>query len=244
MNYLEALKDRHYVLTASLDTYFFNFYISKMEVFKRKYGTSFCLIIRKNSEDPSAYYCIPFSTCSEVFTEAHLAPNKNPKIRRWLGKIENDLLYVSNCDIRIDVKKYRGNTDFIDGRSETSPMPDSVETDFNEESLSPGQYSEGQLTQIFVNKYERNAAARKKCIDFHGARCAVCRFEFGCFYGVHGKGFIHVHHLVPLSKIKKSYKLDPVKDLRPVCPNCHAMIHRGGDLLQIEELQKMIRSAE
>jgi len=34
-----------------------------------------------------------------------------------------------------------------------------------------------------------------------------------------------VHHLVPISKIGKKYRVDPIKDLRPVCPNCHAVIH-------------------
>jgi 5-methylcytosine-specific restriction protein A len=34
----------------------------------------------------------------------------------------------------------------------------------------------------------------------------------------------------------------PVKDLRPVCPNCHAMIHRGpGPALSIGELRRQLR---
>ena len=61
-------------------------------------------------------------------------------------------------------------------------------------------------------------------------------------YGEFGQGFIHVHHIVPISKIGKEYKIDPIKDLVPVCPNCHAMLHRGKDenVLTIDELKKII----
>jgi tripartite-type tricarboxylate transporter receptor subunit TctC len=39
-------------------------------------------------------------------------------------------------------------------------------------------------------------------------------------------------------------QIDPIQDLRPVCPNCHAMLHRSKDLLSIEALQKFIRSGQ
>lgn len=45
-------------------------------------------------------------------------------------------------------------------------------------------------------------------------------------YGSLGKGFIHVHHKIPLSEIGDEYEVDYVNDLIPVCPNCHAMLHR------------------
>ncbi len=35
-----------------------------------------------------------------------------------------------------------------------------------------------------------------------------------------GEGFIHVHHLKPLSEVGYEYRVDPIRDLRPVCPNC------------------------
>jgi len=62
-------------------------------------------------------------------------------------------------------------------------------------------------------------------------------------YGSYGKGYIHVHHLVPLSKIGKDYVVNPIQDLRPVCPNCHAMLHKNTQVLQIEELKSIINKA-
>lgn len=98
-------------------------------------------------------------------------------------------------------------------------------------------YLEGGVEQIIINKYSRSSLARQKCIDKFGTQCCVCGFDFEKQYGKLGKGFIHVHHLVPISSIK-SVKEVTCDDLRPVCPNCHAMLHKGK--LSIEELRKIL----
>ncbi|MBP9616309.1 MAG: HNH endonuclease [Aliarcobacter sp.] len=54
-----------------------------------------------------------------------------------------------------------------------------------------------------------------------------------------GKSFIHVHHLKSLTEIKKEYKINPIEDLRPVCLNCHAMIHKKNSAYSIDELKKV-----
>lgn len=101
-------------------------------------------------------------------------------------------------------------------------------------------YSEGALKQVYVNSYERDPKAREKCIKVHGCKCAVCGMDFERMYGELGKGFIHVHHIVPLSEIREEYKVDPVNDLIPVCPNCHAMLHRNTPPCSIEKLKEII----
>ena len=63
----------------------------------------------------------------------------------------------------------------------------------------------------------------------------VCGFNFEDRYGTHGKGFIHVHHLDPLAQGER--EVVPERDLRPVCPNCHYMLHRNGKLLSPEVLK-------
>jgi 5-methylcytosine-specific restriction protein A len=60
-------------------------------------------------------------------------------------------------------------------------------------------------------------------------------------YGEIGKNFIHVHHVKPLSEIDEQYKINPIKDLRPVCPNCHAMLHKRKPAYSIEEIQDKIK---
>ena len=90
----------------------------------------------------------------------------------------------------------------------------------------PTLYLEGAYQRVLVNRYERDRDARDKCIRYYGATCKVCDLNFGEQYGKIGEGFIHVHHLRPLSEIGAEYRVDPVRDLKPVCPNCHAMLHR------------------
>lgn len=99
---------------------------------------------------------------------------------------------------------------------------------------------EGARKQITVNTYERDPNARKRCLKKWGLACSVCSFEFSQAYGDLGAGFIHVHHLRPLNEIGEKYELDPENELRPVCPNCHAMLHRKSPTLSIEELKAII----
>jgi 5-methylcytosine-specific restriction protein A len=103
-------------------------------------------------------------------------------------------------------------------------------------------FPEGALSRTEVNRYERDPRARKACLNHWGCRCTVCEFSFEERYGPLGQDFIHVHHLLELSKVPPGYHVDPVNDLRPVCPNCHAMIHRGtGPALSVDELRRELR---
>ena len=103
---------------------------------------------------------------------------------------------------------------------------------------------EGAKRTITVNSYERNSQARKICIQKFGTSCFVCNFDFEKEYGEVGRGFIHVHHLTPISEIGQSYEIDPTTDLRPVCPNCHSMLHREKDTMTIDELKKYYKEAD
>jgi len=109
------------------------------------------------------------------------------------------------------------------------------------DELEPGQkYSEGARKQVRVNAYERNPQARAACLKHHGYRCVVCGLLFEERYGKIGRNFIHVHHLGPLALCDGAYQLDPVQDLRPVCPNCHAMLHHQKRVLSITGLRTIM----
>lgn len=109
-----------------------------------------------------------------------------------------------------------------------------------EEADTSAQYPEGAVVRIAVNAYERNPAARRDCIAHYGTACYVCGFKFGEFYGASWVDFIHVHHLTPLSSLARRYRVNPARDLRPVCPNCHAVIHSKNPPLTLAEVKKQI----
>ena len=110
------------------------------------------------------------------------------------------------------------------------------------EEVPESQFFEGACSRITINRYERDPRARDACIAHYGHRCAVCGVLLSEIYGPVADSLIHVHHLKPLAAIGSSYQLDPIQDLRPVCPNCHAVIHRHDPPFSIEELQQKLNS--
>ncbi len=101
-------------------------------------------------------------------------------------------------------------------------------------------YPEGAAARVLVNRYERDGLARAICLKHFGARCVVCGFDFETVYGELGKGYIHFHHIREISTLPDGYRVDPVEDLRPVCPNCHAMLHRDRPPMPIPELKRRL----
>lgn len=101
---------------------------------------------------------------------------------------------------------------------------------------------EGASFTVQVSAFERNPVARQKCVAHYGTSCAVCGFNFGTTYGSSAGNYIHVHHLKPLASIGEEYIIDPIKDLRPVCANCHAVIHLRQPPYSIEEVKGMLHS--
>jgi hypothetical protein len=98
---------------------------------------------------------------------------------------------------------------------------------------------EGARHQGVSEWAERNPKARAACIAVHGTQCSVCGFDFEGAYGIIGRGFVHVHHLAPLATAAEQRDIDPIQDLRPVCPNCHAMLHRRTPPFSVTELQRI-----
>lgn len=115
------------------------------------------------------------------------------------------------------------------------------ESSTGSKTKDPKEAYQVESSEVTLTQYERDTGARKECLDHYGYECSVCNFDFESFYGPIGKGFIHVHHLIPISKLDEDYEIDPVQDLRPVCPNCHAMLHQEDPPVTIEELRRMIK---
>lgn len=105
-------------------------------------------------------------------------------------------------------------------------------------------FLEGPRRSRIITVCERNSEARSKCIEHYNVRCKVCGLAFNELYGEIGKGFIHIHHLMPIAERCGEHKVDPIKDLRPVCPNCHSMLHKRIPPYSIEELIQIIVDAK
>lgn len=103
---------------------------------------------------------------------------------------------------------------------------------------------EGAKVRIEVNRYERSRLNRAMCISIHGSMCAACSLSMQTKYGELGESYIQVHHVTPVSRMPEGYVVNPITDLVPLCPNCHAMVHRKDPPLTVEELRAAIASSE
>ena len=83
---------------------------------------------------------------------------------------------------------------------------------------------EGALSDVNSVRYERSKKNRDMCIKYHGVECVVCLSKLSDTYGDIAKNFIHIHHLTRLCDSGR-VMINPIKDLVPVCPNCHSIIH-------------------
>lgn len=197
--------------------------------------------------------CDPFEENDKLWILIDLQKNKFFVIpERWLAKnihdtheaykqrhggkrpINNDSGHHKTSEK--EVKQWEEAWDII--------FDDKIDSAYNDEVQKEEQYIEGSVTTVKVNAYERNQAARRECLNLFGHSCMVCGFDFNKVYGSIGEGFIHVHHKIELSSIGQSYSIDPKSDLVPVCPNCHAMLHKRKPAYSIDELKKIIEESK
>ena len=125
------------------------------------------------------------------------------------------------------------------GRLDSSPRTNGpLSTDGH---LTTDHFIEGAMTANLINVYERNKKARNACLRHFGKKCAVCGFDPTTVYGDLGTDLIHVHHLKELASSRRPRRVDPIKDLRPICPNCHAAIHAKTPAFSIKQLQAIMK---
>ena len=120
-------------------------------------------------------------------------------------------------------------------------LRDAAESPDEIPASSAPYYSETASITVKANKYEKDRNARRRCVEHYGARCAVCEFDFEKTYGALGRGCVRVHHIVPVAQLHPAYELDPVRDLRPVCSNCHYMLHRTDPAYSIDQLRGLLQ---
>lgn len=174
--------------------------------------------------------------CVDIEFEYILNPRNAPllSLETLRSKMPNQHWTPQASGTAID-PQYRSELEFLWFNTISSKsIPSGIPKDFTK------LFTEGKPTDVVQTRYEKSVLARKLCLDLHGYSCAVCEFNFYDTYGDIGTDFIHVHHKNPQASIKKEYQINPYEDLVPVCPNCHAMLHKKTPPYTIEELKNII----
>lgn len=207
-----------------------------------------CIVVNKETQLPG----IGFYKLYDELNGTKYASNKyfEEKIRNEVKKA------ILNCDNWYKLSEYLNIK--IEGivdpkeNSKTENTTNIVKVNNSDlsryESVFPEEvnekYQEGSVKSVLVNKYERNPIAKKKCIEHFGTQCQICGFKFSEKYGAIFENKIHVHHIKPIAEIGEEYEIDPIKDLIPVCPNCHMILHSKGknEVYSVDEVKKMIKN--
>ena len=107
--------------------------------------------------------------------------------------------------------------------------------------------TEGQLHTRTDAYRSRSKQLRNAAVE-HYARdgmipCTACFFSFDLAYGNRGAGYIQIHHLEPLSfgGERELTLEEAITKVRPLCANCHVMVHRSDPWLSIESLMDTLR---
>ena len=204
---------------------------------------------RQKSHEHSTGYVYYTSVFYEDFTDKWIDPgdkiSRYPQridVEGWLQYVPEGVLVPGlnlvprhktvNAVFEIDKAFFDRIRGALTGESAKPVIPEEVD--------ASETYVEGAAKTITVNAYERNRGARAKCIEHHGWACGVCGYDMAELYGEIGEGVIHVHHLRELAALGEEYEVDPINDLRPVCPNCHAILHTSSPAMTIKQLQKVL----
>lgn len=109
--------------------------------------------------------------------------------------------------------------------------------------------SEGRKKTVTSQVYERSKQLRDMAIDFYTKNgtivCEACSFDFYKSYGEIGRGYIEIHHQKPVFQYEEAdfsrVVSEAIKDLIPLCSNCHRIVHRKKENpLSLDELKQII----
>ena len=182
-----------------------------------------------------------YIVATAIFEGEIIKNSKRDKKYIYGHKISN--IQIINTNIRLNSEVFGTRTTYIKTKNQKEIIQSILEQniDIYPDEINEDFY-EGSQKKVYVNQYERDPKARQACLEKKGYICEICEFDFEKKYGEIGKNAIHVHHIMPLHKTMGEYKVDPIKDLMPVCPNCHLILHRKG-APTVEELKKIVKIA-
>lgn len=118
----------------------------------------------------------------------------------------------------------------------------SAERNFDLANITADETKRRLVTHRRIERKQRIRIAKVVLFkrDHGTVFCENCTFDFERKYGKHGKGYIEVHHLLPLAAILPN-TITKLGDLMLLCSNCHRMVHRRRPLLDAGTLRRITR---
>jgi hypothetical protein len=119
-----------------------------------------------------------------------------------------------------------------------------IEDGITDADVDIREYQEGEQLRRERVFFSRHPRLREDAVAHYGASCSVCKFDFEAVYGDLGRGFIEIHHLESVAErgqVTEGAWSASIHDVRPLCANCHRMVHRRRPPISVDELAKRLR---
>ena len=104
------------------------------------------------------------------------------------------------------------------------------------------QVDEQAISASDVSETDYKEKLKKECLEYYGAICDLCGFDFGYTYGEAYESCIDVHNHKQVEGEEILETTHPIEDLIPVCHNCHHVIHRTIPPISVEDMRKMVKA--
>jgi len=142
--------------------------------------------------------------------------------------------------------KYKDVTDFITAIDKVQGKKRKIYVYSEDEMVSEGKATRKETIVKKRSQRLRAAAIEHYKRDDGKIYCEVCGFSFEEHYGEIGKNFIEIHHENPVYQYSddgfESYISDAITKVKPLCANCHRMIHHNSSKhpLTVNELKDLL----
>lgn len=185
------------------------------------------------------------------------APAKRDTNFRSPGSVRRKMADVGTSDPKYTGRATKGNSLDAGVREDFEIDPDAMHAlallirRLIEEGLEPlgaddmdnFEADEGRLVTLLVRRRERDRRLRARKIDnvlVKGREldCEVCNLNFEAKYGPRGRGYIEIHHVLPLSVSGPTRT--SLDDLALLCSNCHRMVHQTPWITPRQLRQRML----
>lgn len=154
------------------------------------------------------------STAFDKLFEAIMTPNSN--------EVEKEDMKNQTQESTLAVEPIKEQTE-VQAKSPDTQEVKSISS--NQEDLSQLDYKE---------------RIKKECIEYYGAICDLCGFDFGYTYGEQYENYIEVYNIHGVEG-EITETTNPKEDLIPVCCNCYRVIHSQKPPISVEKMRKMIK---
>lgn len=119
--------------------------------------------------------------------------------------------------------------------------PKTAEIKPNVEEIKQKSMMPVQVEMKEEDKLDYKTRIKNECIEYYGAICDICGFDFGYTYGEAYESCIEVHHVHDVND-EIAEDTHPTKDLVPICSNCHHVIHSQNPPISVEKMREMVKA--